>query len=604
VTAAGGAGPRIEIELTAPLDAIVAEAGREEFERDIAHRVTTVMDRYRIPGRARAVTRLRPGVRAACVFVDRLTMPYPPSFVRRLWFALAPRTLHPLAFGGAAAGYPDAWLTACAEGASAEVRAAIEMLLKSLPEEVVALQPSRTLTGAAAGVQRDDPIMVVGRALVDRGIALPSFDVLTRLIDEHDAAGRSLIDTIEELHARLRAESIELHVNGSVFDGLTRGLTGDRVRIADGATDVNVEQIGAADGLPALRGGAVELQGAGPTINFAAAIGTMRGLRLDGLGVRMPFDLVRSDELSTNELRLKINDRVGPPIPIPGDGDVGLSAPAGALVQAGISALPLVDPVTGHEFAAISAQDAPRAESLGYVVAPQTAYIAAAVGRAISPLAHRLLSVDDIEADVAIVEERFPALVHGALSRFGLTTILYVLRELVSEMVLIDDLWRVLNAMLCYDEMRGPGAARRIEDDPASDVGSRAEALDLDLIAFVRRELADRVTFDTGSLQRVGPVALAAYVTEPEFEEFVAALDPAAHADPEAGLDAIRGRVWPALGASPSAEPVIVTGEAVRATVREALKYELPAARVLARSELPQGMTVQELGRIGLPAPD
>ena len=62
-----------------------------------------------------------------------------------------------------------------------------------------------------------------------------------------------------------------------------------------------------------------------------------------------------------------------------------------------------------------------------------------------SPLAHRLLSVEEVEADIALLEEVHPSLVHGTLAGFGLAAITQLFRELLgsrSRSVILDDLAR------------------------------------------------------------------------------------------------------------------------------------------------------------------
>ncbi len=553
----------MELELHPALAAVVEHAGRPAFERDVGARVTAVMAGYGIPGQARvAGSGTAPGHRAARIFVDGRLNPYPPSFLRRLWFGIAPPELHALAFrAGDPQRYPDAWLVACAEGATGDVRDALDELVRCLAEEVVGLRPSRLLTPAPFDVADEhDPLLVVGRALVDRAVTLPDRDALERLLRGHAEAGRSPADALEDLFARLRAPTLEVHLHADLLGLLAPAATAGRVAVDDEGLDAEM----------------------------VAAMRAVRDHRLLRLGVRLPIELVRSDAVDVGEIRIKLNDRLGPPIPIPEPGEVGVSAPLSALAGHGVAARPLVDAVTGHELAAVPAEHASKTEALGLVPARPGAYLAAAVGRAVSPLAHRLLSIDEVEADLAALEETYPSVVHGVLARFSLTTVTQVMRELVREQVSIHDPWSVLNAMLCFAEL--PTGDRT----PAADTS--APLVDAGLLAFVRAAIGDRVAYDSGVLERVGRVEMPAYVTDETFEDRLAELAESTSTIPEDELSEVREDVWRALGSSPPAEPVLVTAGRVRRELREALALELPGARVLARAELPPEVELRHLG--------
>jgi len=572
VTAASPSGPIIEICLAPPLEAIVEDAGRERFEHAVQTRIAAVMESYGIPGEPRTVTGGTCGFRAMRVAIGDTALPCPPGFVRRLWFKFAPPALHGRAFASCDpyTGDPDAWLCECASGAGSDVRRAVEDVITYLPEDIVGLRPSTLLTVVASGLSAESLALRVAAALLDRGLALPPMTELARLADQHSQAGRSDAATIEDLYAGLRAPTIELHVHPDEFARLA-GHVAARAQIDDEHPHIDAQT--------------------------RAAFRAVRTHRLVGLGVREPLELVASGELDPDELRIKLNNRLGPPIPIPRENEVGVSAPASAVRDAGIAARPLIDAVSGHALAAINGEDAPQAEALGFAVASRTAFIAAACGRAITPLAHRILSIDEVEADLAVVEELFPSLVHGALSRCGLARIVQLLRDLVSEQVSIGDLWGVLNAMLRFADARSrvlyrEKSGRALDVEPANN-DDRVE-----LLQFVRRELGDRVAYDSGALNRVSAGALSAYVTGVTLEQRMARFAPGPVPWREA--EAIRAQVWRALGPSPAAEPVFVTDESCRPALRDVLAYELPAARVLARTEIPPEVDVSDLATIEL----
>ncbi|MGZ4250160.1 MAG: FHIPEP family type III secretion protein [Solirubrobacteraceae bacterium] len=563
-------GPAVELEL----HPVLAHALDEEpFVADVAARVTRVMAGYCIPGRATIAVGTRHGQRAATIVVDGRQIPYPPSFLRGLWFANAAASLHAAAFiPSRSHRFPDAWLVRCTRETAAAREAVVEVL-RRLPPEVLNLRPSRLLT--ANGLE-DEWTISIGRALLDRGVQLPEIDVLGRLISEHRAAGRSLAETLEDLYAQLRASRLELHVHADVFR-----------RLGGPEGDVRVD---------------VTAPGLDPEL--AAAIAAVREYRLLELGVRLPIDLVWSERVEPHEIRVRLNAWLSPPIPIPRPDEVGVSASAQELEARAIVARPLVDAVSGHELAAVRAEHVEALEKAGAIPVLPSAYIAAALGRMVSPLAHRLLSVEEVEADIALLEEACPSLVHGALARFGLAAITQLFRELLRDQVSIRDPWTILHAMVFFHELRNEVRSTLPEDAltprGAEVFGMTGPPVDGRLVAFTRTLIAERIVFDTGAVTSIASAVLRSYLTDPAFETALEATTSAIETEDPASiqLDDIRDHVWRALGAVPPAEPIIVTAGPVRRTLREALAVEFPSARVLARNEIPPGMELAGLGVI------
>lgn len=563
-------GPAVELELHPALAHALDE---EPFVADVAARVTRVMADYRIPGQATAAVGTWHGQRAAAVVVDGRRIPYPSSFLRSLWFANAPASLHAAAFSPPRSHrFPDAWLVRCARDTAAAREGVVEVL-RRLPAEVLNLRPSCLLTANGLG---DGWTLSIGRALLDRGVQLPEIDVLGRLISEHRAAGRFLPEALEDLYAQLRASRLELHVHADVFRRLG-GPEGD-VRVDVTAPGLDPE--------------------------FAAAIAATREYRLLELGVRLPINLVWSERVEPHEIRVRINAWLSPPIPIPRPDEVGVSASAQELEARAIIARPLVDAVSGHELAAVRAEHVGALKKAGAIPVQPSAYIAAALGRAVSPLAHRLLSVEEVEADIALLEEVHPSLVHGTLAGFGLAAITQLFRELLREQVSIRDPWTILHAMLCFNELRKEVGSTLPEDAltprGAEEFGVTGPPVDGRLVAFTRTLIAERVVFDTGAITSIASAVLPSYLTDSAFETALEATTSAIETEDPASiqLDDIRDHIWCALGAAPPAEPIIVTAGPVRRALHEALILELPGARVLARSEIPPGIELAPLGVI------
>ncbi len=555
-------GPHIDVRLHAVLAPAVRATGVQRLEAEIAQRVAGVMAGFGIPGEPSARISFRGGTRMVTVGAQGGNVRYPAAFLRRLWFTVAPERLRPLAtvVGDA---YPDRWMAACADvEGDPDAPAALVRLLAELPANVLTLVPSALLTsgGVATLIGDDGPdpevaAMILAR-LLDMDVALPQ-PPLGPMLSELLATGMTPADAVESLYDGLRRTSVDLLLDPGSFDELAPDAPEGRIRADDPRID------------PELRAG----------------LSVIRSERLEHLGIRVPIRLVRDEALGPDEIRMRMDDRVGVPVPVPRRGEVAVTAPIAALASLGIEARPLVDAVTGFEQAAVPAGAEDALTEAGFLAVGRWAYVAAALGRTVSTLAYRVFACDDVEADLAAFEELCPSLVHEVLARRSLGELTRLLRALTREMVSSRDLWQILNAILRHDLLREAA-------DPVAGAGTHD-----DLLRAVREALSSRVAFDTGQMAELGATALLVYETEPDFEAELVQAHAGGSPDEEARCR-IRDRIWRALGAAPPPEPVILTSTAVRALLHRTIGDELPGARVLAHAEIPPGLAVRRLGWI------
>jgi hypothetical protein len=584
MTANERSGLQLRLVVHATLLEVVDASGREQFADDVAAGVTGVMRTFGIPGVPHVVVEPAEG-RAISVFSEGVSVPFPPAFLRRLWHGLAPAHLQSAAFDAAGVlGRPNAWLMTCAEEAERnddpQARAAIVQMLAQLVPEVMALQPSRLLTLEAArerlgGAPELDlaEATTILRSLLDRGVCVADGPLLLRRMQSCSEAGHSLVSMLEEIYVRMRSPSLAILVNDRLFELLA---------------DVEADE--------------TEIDVSDPRVDPQLS-GTMlivREHRLLEFRVTHPVTLVRAPAVGDGEIRIRLNDRVGPPIPVPGSDELAISATRSDLKAHGISARPLVDAVTGNELAAIRVEDADAVLAVGLL--PVGGYVAAAFARAITPSAHRLTTIHSVEAELARVEDQLPSLVHGTLSRFRLAEITRLLHELVREQISIRDSSRILNAAVRYAELPEEVPRHFAEAIPTLSDRNIGHYIG-ELLAFVRAEIADRVCFDTGGLSEIGGSPLSVFETDDAFEAraddaLAAAYGPVEEARTADTLTALRDDVWRGLGASPPPEPVILTSSRIRRALRTALAQELPGARVLSRAEVPAGVETHVLGTI------
>jgi hypothetical protein len=499
--------------------------------------------------------------RAARVLVNGGEQPFPPSFLTRLWFTAAPEELRHLAFDPThvGAGEGHTWLIEAATelAVSADLRGtlAIRDLVEQLAIEAVSLHPGRLVDADlatdyfehAGAPLTDETAAAVMCFLLELGVSLEDGERVTGLVRAALTLGRSPEEVCEEVFAVLRAPGIEIHLDGRSF----AAFCGDSVEDSRiGLDDQRLDE------------------------TLVEAMGLVRELRLTALAADVPVVFVNTRSSGAYEMRIKVNDRLGPLVPLPGPDELAVPAPPAAL--AGIERRGLVDPLTGSHQTAIPATDRDAVEAHGLSPVVPQAYMVGAFGRSVTALAYRLMAVDRLELMLARVEYDYPVVVHGALARYSLTELTHLFRALVREQVAVDDVWRILNAVVMFDQV----------ERPESDCADRMSAV----IAAVRNELADRIATDCWGPDAIEQGVAFAVETELSFEERIESWPEDGVPDKE--LRAARRAAWEAVGAAAVDGPfVILTSRSARPRLRRALDHEMPDVSVLARPEIPPGLS-------------
>jgi hypothetical protein len=535
-----------------------------ETERNTQARIAEALRWLGVPAQPVVSIVPEPGGRALRVLLAASECPYPPAFLARVWYAVAERRLREEAFRSVPAGRREVhtWLIKLAArsagGDTERVGRALAQLVERVAPDVVTLHPAGTLTDRDAARWFDGaPVPAHGpyllRGLLALGVAIgdrPRVALAVRAaLALHDAPDRAF----EEAFAALRSPAVEVPHDEQTFDALAPGAQGKR-------------RVGAED----LRD------------DVAAALTVIQAHRLSKLGVETQVLFVRSRWRHECEMRIRVNDRRSPAIPLPSPDEVAVSAPPRVVERARLRPRRLIDPVTGVHLSAVGRDQEAALREAQLEPVPASDYAVAAFARGLAPLAYRLLTVHEVERMLARFEPESPVLVHAVLEHFDLMSLTRVLRDLVREGVSIDDLWRMLNAVLRYLELEEPERRGRV------DVAR--------LVAFLRRELADRIVVEACGLPAVGEGVVPVLETTPGFERRLEAWGDAPSEDE---LRAVRRATWIAVGGSPSdGQPVALTSTAAQRPLRIALDHEMPDVQVLARTEIVPGVAIDRLGEI------
>jgi len=558
----------VTVQLHPALWACVESRGVAEIEARTAQRVGSSLAALGVTERPEFSISVGSDRRAVRVVVDGVEQPFPPSFLTRLWFAVAPQDLRELAFdpGRERGDGGQDWLVEISaslhELERDDARRAISGLIEHLTAEVLSLHPDSVLGDegsmahlAGAGAELPDSVPVILRLLLQHGVSISDKSKIIALTSGATSLGRSPEDAAEEVLAALRAPAIEIHVDDATFGALLEADAGE-------------ERISLDD--PRL------------STTLTEAMGLVIDLQLSRLGVNVPVVLVRAHGGKAWEMQIKINDRLGPPVPLPAPGELGVSATPATLEHEGIRTRGLVDPVAGTHLSAVAEHDADVVLAAGHVPVPPAAYLAGSFGRTLVALGYRLITVDRVEAMLAHFEEELPVLVHAALARYSLGELTRLLRAMSREGVAIDDLWRILNTLIIFAEVECP----ELEEN-------RFEAVNM----RVRLELGDRITVDSCRLAAIGAGEASVFETDRTFEERIERW--LENPPPDLEVRAARQAVWDAfLSAGGPGEQVILTSPQARATLRAALDHEFPEVCVLSREEIPCGVGLRQVGQI------
>jgi flagellar biosynthesis component FlhA len=326
------------------------------------------------------------------------------------------------------------------------------------------------------------------------------------------------------------------------------------------------------------------------------------GQRMAELGVTRAVRLSAADQLEAGQIRIRVNDRIGQPVPVARPGEVAVQVPPSSLGADGSAARLLVDAASGHQLVALPAADAALVEQDGFAPLSPEAFLVVAIVREITSLANRLIDIEDVDGDLADLELSHADLVHSALRRHSRARITQVFRGLLAEQVSIRDVWMILNALVRFESIPLPAPGLRLFDNrvPVANPGlTPSEAPVSDLVSFVRLQMKGPLTWDSGLPGSDGH-QLNAYTIDARVE---AALRRRMDqrdwtSDDDDDLRRSVGRTLGLVG-SP-ADAVLLVPAGVRVALHEALAREFPSLRVIARTEVPPETSVNIHHVLGL----
>jgi len=596
----------IAVEFGHALDALHEAAGRQGFENQLAGRLEALLAEFGIPGKLQVSFHAGKTSRALSVKVHQTRLFPSVELMQRIWLALAPQDLHDLIDAPAGETQPtglDGWFAGYAAGLEeAKEPQAWDLALRYLARLVVELlrqKPASLLSQAQtaeylrAGFARfpgyrwpgsgepETAAAVMGflQALLDLGVSLQHQETILFVLNAGLQLGRSLEDSLESAILRLRSNRIEIHANALDFQSVVEG---------------NVE----TELLP-VNAGQVSQE-------FQEGIQYVMEVLFTELGVRQPdITLAISTASEPGVVAFKINDVLSPPVRLIGADEALVNAGLDVVKGLGVEARTGRVPVTGLGAAIVAKNDQETLQQQGYRTWNWLGYIHIALANELRQRAAWLVSLEDVEYQMAQLEPDYPQLVYAVMELYTMEDVTRILRGLAAENVPIRDLRAVFEPLLRYDAIPVDGSDLQVMDArlPIAYPGADGSTTNWTrLLKYVRKEMREQitefVTYGTNSLE----VYLLGERLERYVRDWVKRLEERP-ADPgqsdlqeEPILEAVRACV---SRLSPAAEwPVLVTGIELRRFLRRLVELEFPRLRVAAFHDLAAGVQANVVDHI------
>jgi flagellar biosynthesis component FlhA len=591
----------VVVELGASLNALPGATRQDSLEHRLSSKLGELVERVGLVGAPAVEVQSKNSARALRVRVHGVLQPYSSELMKRVWRAVAPEPLRSLPEAVSSrrdTGFPDAWLKQYVSGAQSSNQADWALSLEYVTElafEIIRQRPSCLVGQAQVTAYLDEAsppsaklqaplcpetLTPVLKSLLHWGVQINDKHELLQEVRNVLALGRPVGEAIEAAFARLRSNRIEIHVHPLYFDALLGGEPPHEPR---------------------------SIYVRGSTKNTAEPLRVAEEALFYELGLVLP-DVVwlPSTETSEGMIAIKVNDQLQAAQPGLKTGEVLVNAPLDQLKVLGVQGRSCTHPVNGSECAVIAEIDRNAAESAGFRVWSPIEFVALVLYGEVSRLAECLLSMEDVEGQLAELDSSFPELTRAAAARFSLEDLTRVLRGLLREKISIRNLRGILEQLLRYDTVRIDSRRYIVMDDrlptPEGATGPVTSSW-LNYREFVRMGLKDLLM----AKYTHGRDTLVAFLVAPEIEARAEAMltslgtDDSEIAFDEALQESLCDLAWKALGsARPAAQGVVIlTGASARAGIREIIAPELPDLAVISYSELRAGLSIQPVAKLG-----
>jgi hypothetical protein len=579
----------VAVRLGTPASSIAARPDRRALERRLRAAVGTLVNDLGVPGHPEVVLETVDRPEVLRIRVHGTARPLGGALLWRAWNSVAPDELRSLPASVSVGDRPDAWLVRFL--ANEPDRELVFGYVEQLVVRGILNRPACLLSPVhATAYARQAPrgstrpslipaeLMSVLGFLLDRGASLADSSRVLDTIAEGARFGLSLADVKEVAFDRLRIRGVEILAHPTYLATLLRSQVGrDKIPVRLAAPG-------------------------GANADFA----TMEETLFADLGLRLPpLAWTPAASIPEGAIAIKIGDRVELPIPGLGPGELLVDAPADWLEgKLRVPAKSTLNPVTGAIGAIVdeSAVEDVDAVAQRHRWTPD-GLVVFVLYNDILRFVDRLVSLREVEYEIARLEEIFPELVSSVLARFSLGDLTRILRGLIREGVPIRDLRRIFSRLLQYDAIGVDESEFRLLDDRLA-VAEGTDSLETpgwrEQLEFARVGLGYYLTHR----HSVGD-ALPCFEIEGNLEKRAHAASGPGRIVPEADywLDPdeqheFRQEARRLIGDQVAA---VMTTTAARSSLHNLLAIELPHVPVLGRAEISDDVATENLGTIGIP---
>jgi type III secretory pathway component EscV len=324
----------------------------------------------------------------------------------------------------------------------------------------------------------------------------------------------------------------------------------------------------------------------------------------DELGIFMPkVEVGLGGDLAAGEFRIQINDLRLPSCHGPAGSEFAVWSETAALAQADVSCRRTLNP-WGGECAIVEDKNeaAQKCRNLGLEPVDPLSFVAVYLGAEIRYNATAFLNGEVVQYALNLARVNSAATVTAALSRFDLTTLGRILRNLLEEDISIKDLRSILEALLSAAGTTDVDTRRFLVISPIAGrvfpgpQRRRSEELDCESYAdcarmSLRRYITRKYSASSDELN--------AYLIDSDVDEAIRKIDLGSFCSDE-HVDLLRAILEAGLikGSRNGGMPVIVAQPATRRKLQWLIQNELPQLAVLNYYELLPGIKIKEVGRI------
>lgn len=385
--------------------------------------------------------------------------------------------------------------------------------------------------------------------------------IISKIIDEFDKSGKSKMDVLREIIIdALSSDEVIIQIDRAYFKEIT--LNKD-------FTDED------------------------------APFGMMRDGLFYELGLRFPkFTISFTDKMDHGNIQFKVNNVVTKPFTGLRKDQCLVNDTVDRLTLLNIKGTPAINPANGLECSITSTAYAEIAEQAGITTWDGLGYLVLIFSGILRDCGRSFVTGNQVNNELDKLATAWPELIEGLRNRYTTATITKTLRLLISELVSIRNLRLIIMSMLEMDTIKTDPRKYIILDDrlPLKHLNKDTKDNPENIAEFVRSKMKEYISHKYTR----GGNTLIVYLLDPEIEEIFEISDKdnveLVTKEHERILQAITTEVE---NLPPTAQnPVILTYNTIRSSIRKFVSERFPNLAVLAYTELSPTINIQPIARI------